>query len=115
MLVPGELVGVDVQAAGRRHRRRRRRSGVAASRRATPARRWRWSRRGFAEQAGLPTRGTVRVAGGRELRTVGQGTSPEYFLVTRPGGGEFGGAESRFAVLFVPLRVAQAPSAGRTP
>jgi putative ABC transport system permease protein len=111
VLVPGALVGVDVRAAGRpidgvaaERGRSLRRNDVGASVAVVES--------GFAEQAGLPTRGTVRVAGGRELRTVGQGTSPEYFLVTRPGGGEFGGAESRFAVLFVPLRTAQV-AAGR--
>ena len=67
---------------------------------------------GFAEQAGLPTRGTIARPEDAQLQYVGQGTSPEYFLVTRPGGGEFGGAESRFAVLFVPLRTAQV-AAGR--
>jgi putative ABC transport system permease protein len=111
VLVPGALVGVDVRAAGRPI------DGVAAERGRSLGRSDAGAgvavvESGFAEQAGLPTRGTVRVAGGRELRTVGQGTSPEYFLVTRPGGGEFGGAESRFAVLFVPLRTAQV-AAGR--
>ena len=111
VLVPGALVGVDVAAGdraidaisaerGRALRAADARSAVAVV------------ESGFAEQAALPTRGVVRIAGGRRLRTVGQGTSPEYFLVTRPGGGEFGGAETRYAVLFVPLRVAQA-AAGR--
>jgi putative ABC transport system permease protein len=112
VLVPGALVGVDVTARGRPI------DGIAAERgRSLRARDARSPvavvESGFAEQAGLPTHGTVRIAGGARLRTIGQGTSPEYFLVTRPGGGEFGGAESRYAVLFVPLRAAQAASGRR--
>ena len=109
VLVPGALVGVAVTARGRPI------DGIAAERgRGLRARDARSPvavvESGFAEQAGLPTKATIRIAGGGRLRTIGQGTSPEYFLVTRPGGGEFGGAESRFAVLFVPLGVAQAAS-----
>jgi putative ABC transport system permease protein len=109
VLVPGALVGIDVNAGGRPidgidvERGRSLGPGDAHSRVAVVESE-------FADQAGLPTRGSVRVAGGDQLRTIGQGTSPEYFLVTRPGGGEFGGAESRYAVLFVPLRVAQSAS-----
>ena len=49
----------------------------------------------------------MRLGDGRRLRYVGEGTSPEYFLVTRPGGGEFGGAEASFAVVFTSLETAQ--------
>ena len=110
--VPGELVGVNVQSGGRPidgiavERGRALRRGDAGSPVAVVE-------SGFAEQAGLPTRGSIRIAGGGALHTVGQGTSPEYFLVTRPGGGDFGGAESRYAVVFVPIRVAQAASGRR--
>ncbi|MGE5408517.1 MAG: FtsX-like permease family protein [Syntrophothermus sp.] len=68
--------------------------------------------RGFAEYHELPARGRLRLAGGRRLRYVGVGGSPEYFMVTRPGGGEFGGAEAQFAVLFTSLRTAQRLAAG---
>ncbi len=61
----------------------------------------------FAQFHDLPASGSLRVSGGRRLRYVGQGRSPEYFLVTRPGGGDFGGAESNFAVLFTSLQTAQ--------
>jgi putative ABC transport system permease protein len=111
VLVPGELVGVDVRAgtqaidAVTAERGRGLRAGDARAAVAVVE-------TGFAEQAGLPAGATLRIAGGATLRAVGQGTSPEYFLVTRPGGGEFGGAEARYAVLFVPLAVAQA-AAGR--
>ena len=109
LLVPGVLVGVDVTARGRPidgiavERGRSLRAGDAGSSVAVVE-------SGFAERATMPTGATIRIAGGSRLSTIGQGTSPEYFLVTRPGGGEFGGAESRFAVLFVPLRAAQAAS-----
>jgi len=55
----------------------------------------------------LPASGSLRLGDGRRLDYVGQGTSPEYFLVTRPGGGEFGGAEASFAVVFTSLETAQ--------
>ena len=60
----------------------------------------------------LRATGTVQVAGGRQLRYVGLGRSPEYFLVTRPAGGDFGGAETSFAVLFTSLGTAQQLSGG---
>jgi putative ABC transport system permease protein len=61
----------------------------------------------YARGQDLPATGSLRVAGGQELRYVGLGTSPEYFLVTRPGGGDFGGAEASFAVVFASLETAQ--------
>ena len=51
--------------------------------------------RGFAAYHDLPREGVLRLAGGQRLRYVGVGGSPEYFIVTRPGGGEFGGAEAQ--------------------
>jgi putative ABC transport system permease protein len=111
VLVPGALVGIDPTAPGPRingiavERGRGLRPGDAGSAVAVVE-------TGFAEHAELPADGSVTITGAGKLRTIGRGTSPEHFLVTRPGGGEFGGAESRFAVLFVPLRAAQA-AAGR--
>jgi putative ABC transport system permease protein len=109
VLVPGELVGIDLRHAGPTidavHSSRGRGLRAGDSRRAVAV-----VESGFAGQADLPVGGTIQIAGGRRLATVGHGTSPDYFLVTRPGGGEFGGAEARYAVLFVPLRVAQAAS-----
>ena len=61
----------------------------------------------FAASHDLPAQGSMRLGDGRRLRYVGEGTSPEYFLVTRPGGGEFGGAEASFAVVFTSLETAQ--------
>jgi putative ABC transport system permease protein len=67
----------------------------------------------FGDYHDLPPSGTVRLAGGRALRYVGHGRSPEYFLVTRPGGGDFGGAEASFAVVFTSLETAQRAATGR--
>ncbi len=66
----------------------------------------------FAEYHDLPETGTISLAGGDRLDYVGLGTSPEYFLVTRPGGGEFGGAEANFAVAFMSLETAQRTTVG---
>jgi putative ABC transport system permease protein len=63
--------------------------------------------RGFAAHYDLPASGVLRLSGGHVLRYVGIGASPEFFLVTRPGGGEFGGAEAQFAAVFTGLRTAQ--------
>ncbi|MFN8218454.1 MAG: FtsX-like permease family protein [Solirubrobacterales bacterium] len=68
--------------------------------------------RGFAAYHDLPPAGRLRLPGGQRLRYVGLGGSPEYFMVTRPGGGEFGGAEAQFAVLFTSLRTAQGIAGG---
>jgi putative ABC transport system permease protein len=66
----------------------------------------------FAEANGLPATGQIKVSGSKTLSYVGLGRSPEYFLVTRPGGGDFGGAESSFAVLFTSLKTAQEVAGG---
>ena len=87
--------------------------GVYAESRARPARRRRrppgrrcWSA-ASPPTTTSPSRGALRLPGGQRLRFVGVGGSPEYFLVTRPGGGDFGGAEAQFAVVFTSLRTAQ--------
>jgi putative ABC transport system permease protein len=104
-LVAGELVGVDVAAPGPRvdgvaaRDGRSLRSGDAGRPRAV-------LERGFAREHDLPATGELRL-GGTSLRYVGTGTSPEYFLVARPGGGEFGASEATFAVVFAPLDTAQ--------
>lgn len=63
--------------------------------------------RNFAEYHGLPASGRLRLSGGEHLRYVGIGGTPEYFLVTRAGGGDFGGAEAQLAAVFTSLRTAQ--------
>lgn len=67
----------------------------------------------FAKYHDLPVGGELRLPSGKRLRYVGLGGSPEFFLVTRPGGGDFGGAEAQFAVIFTSLRTAQGIAGGR--
>ena len=108
-LATGELVGIDIAAPGARV------DGVAANRgrslrRGDARRDVAVVEAGYADEHDLPDRGTLRVAGGRTLSYVGTGRSPEYFLVTREGGGDFGGAELSFAVVFAPLEAVQRAS-----
>ena len=67
--------------------------------------------RNFAKHYALPAAGNLRIAGETSVRYVGQALAPEYFIVTAPGA-DFG-AEANFAVLFAPLRTAQALSGER--
>ncbi len=68
--------------------------------------------RGFAAYHDLPPEGVLSLPGDQRLRYVGVGGSPEYFLVTRPGGGAFGGAEAQFAVIFTSLGTTQKIAGG---
>ena len=61
--------------------------------------------RNFADFYDLPPDGTIRVAGDREVRTVGIAMAPEYFFVMTEEGGFF--AEANFAALFTSLETAQ--------
>jgi putative ABC transport system permease protein len=104
ILVPGRLVGVDVADGGPHV------SGIAPQ-----------GGRGlgtqdvrspaavleahFADHYGLPPTGTVGLPGGVVLPYVGTGYTPEYFIVMTESGGVL--AEANFAVVFVPLPVAQ--------
>ncbi len=106
LLVPGQVVG-SISAGDRRAI-----DGVDidGGRALTPADAGRPTavlEASFAASHGLAAQGTLRLGAGRRLRYVGEGTSPEYFLVTRPGGGEFGGAEASFAVVFTSIETAQ--------
>ena len=105
VLVPGRLVGVDVADGGPHV------NSVTAQRgrglRATDA----GTRRAvidyhFAKRYGLPVPDRVKVSGGATLTTVGQGFSPEYFLITGAQGNLL--AESNFAVVFAPIEDVQA-------
>jgi putative ABC transport system permease protein len=60
----------------------------------------------FARHYDLPAAGRLTLAGAQRVRYSGQALAPEYFIVTAPGA-DFG-AESAFAVVFAPLRTAQA-------
>jgi putative ABC transport system permease protein len=104
ILVPGRLVGVDVDDGGPQV------NGVSAKRgrtlRASDAGR----RRAvidyhFANRYDLPVPDRVRVSGDTTLTAVGQGLSPEYFLVTGDQGNIL--AESNFAALFLPIQDVQ--------
>lgn len=105
VLAPGRLVGVDVSGRGPPvddlFAERGRGLGREDGRRPVAV-----IESGFAEENGLPARGRVRVASGEELRYVGQGRSPDYFLVVDETGGFIGG-EATFAVVFAPLRTVQ--------
>lgn len=104
ILVPGQLVGVDVGAGGPDVNGLHVEDGRTlheADLGAPVA----VLERHFAEFYDLPAEGVVRVAGNRELRYVGTGLSPEYFLVTTRTGNFL--AEANFAAVFVSLETAQ--------
>lgn len=61
--------------------------------------------RSYANFYKLPDTGELELAGGARVRFVGQGQSPQYFLITSDTG--FGG-ESTLGVLYMPLGAAQA-------
>lgn len=61
--------------------------------------------RNFGAYYGLPSSGTITLAGGNEIDYVGQAVAPEYFIVQPPDGGFFGQAE--YCVLFTSLETAQ--------
>lgn len=106
LLVPAEVVGAPLGPRGPRIDGVYAESGRAL-RGADEGRPVAVLERSFAAYNDLPATGTLRLSGGRRLRYVGLGASPEFFLVTRPGGGEFGGAEANFAAVFTGLRTAQ--------
>ncbi len=59
----------------------------------------------FADQHGLPTSGTVLVAGGSDVTYTGLGVAPEDFFYEGPEGTIFAAGE--LAILYVPLAAAQ--------
>ncbi|MBN1562848.1 MAG: FtsX-like permease family protein [Anaerolineae bacterium] len=60
----------------------------------------------FAEHYSLPPQGQLELSGGVPVDYVGQGMSPEYFMIATEEGGMW--AQANFAVLFMPLASAQA-------
>ena len=110
-LSAGELVGIDLAARGRASTASRPPAGAHRAA-ATPEAEVAVLEAAYAKEHGLPARGALTVAGGRRLTYVGTGRSPDYFLVTRQGGSDFGGAELSFAVVFAPLEATQR-AAGR--
>ncbi len=59
----------------------------------------------FADHRGLPTQGSVTVAGGRSVAYTGLGIAPEDFFYEGPEGTIF--AEGELAILYLPLAEAQ--------
>jgi len=64
--------------------------------------------RQFARKNHLPSAGTLRLSGGSVVRYVGQGQSPEYFLVSGRQGALPFLSQRSFGVLFTTLHNAQA-------
>ncbi|HEX6312351.1 MAG TPA: FtsX-like permease family protein [Acidimicrobiia bacterium] len=104
ILVPGRIVGVDVTDGGPHV------NGVSAAK----GRPLEASDAGtdvglldrhFADYYDLPDTGRIEVSGGTTLDYVGQGLSPEYFLITGERNSLL--AEANYAVVFVPLETAQ--------
>ena len=102
IIVPGRIVGASPRAGVDRLDVRRGRRATAAGA-AEPVV---TLEHNFARHYDLPSSGTLTLAGGRRARYAGQVLAPEYFIVTAPGA-DFG-AEASFAVVFAPLRTAQA-------
>lgn len=105
ILVPGRIVGVDLGLGGSRLNQvwvehGHGRSLAEGDRAAATA----VLERNFASHYDLPASGSVRV-GGRDVRYVGQGMSPEYFFIVTEEGGFF--AEANFGVVFTSLETAQ--------
>ncbi|MGE5228049.1 MAG: FtsX-like permease family protein [Planctomycetaceae bacterium] len=104
VLVPGRLVGVDQTASGPHVSAIAIQAGrgLGAADVARPAG---VLEAHFADHYALPSSGTIGLAGGTRLPYVGTGYAPEYFIVTTAAGGLL--AEANYAVVFVPLAVAQ--------
>ncbi|KAA0235136.1 MAG: hypothetical protein JJLCMIEE_01430 [Acidimicrobiales bacterium] len=104
ILVPGEIVGVDVTGGGpdidQVHVMRGRavdEGDITESRVVLDYH--------FAEHHGLPPTGELTLSGGRTVDYVGLGFTPDYFMVTTEQGSLL--AEAGFAVMFAPLQTAQ--------
>ena len=59
----------------------------------------------FARNKNLPPSSTIKIAGGHKVTSVGQILTPEYFLVTTAAGGLL--AESNFAAMVAPIDTLQ--------
>ena len=105
LLVPGELVGTDITPGGRV-------DAVSADtgRPLTAADDGTLAvvvDRGFAKANLLPPQGSLRLSGDVPVRYVGQGQSPEYFLVSGGQGTLPFLTQKSFGVLFSTLHTAQ--------
>ena len=101
IIVPGRIVGTPPHSGVDGIDVRRGRAAVGAARLPQVT-----LEHNFARHYDLPSSGQLTLAGGQRVAYTGQALGPEYFIVTAPGA-DFG-AESAFAVLFAPLRTAQA-------
>ncbi len=103
ILVPGQLIGVDVATtpliAGMSAREGRALDGADAGQDVAVL------DYHFGREKKLSPTGTIRISGGHELAYVGQILTPEYFLVTTAAGGLF--AESNFAAVVAPRDTVQ--------
>jgi putative ABC transport system permease protein len=105
ILVPGRIVGLDIDDGGPRMNQVWVAEGRGRSlEEQDAARPIVVLERNFASHYELPAAGSVRV-GGNEVDYVGQGLSPEYFFVVTEEGGFF--AEANFGVVFTSLETAQ--------
>lgn len=104
ILVPGRLVGVDLPEGGPSIDAISPERGRALQP-SDEGRRVAVLDYHFAEHHGLPATGTIRIAGDVTVDYVGQGLSPEYYLVTSEQGTML--AEATFAVLFMPRSTVQ--------
>jgi putative ABC transport system permease protein len=59
----------------------------------------------FADHYSLPPQGQIELSGGVPVEYVGQGLSPEYFMIATDDGGMW--AQANFAVIFMPLATTQ--------
>jgi len=65
----------------------------------------------FTERHDLPSTGTVRISGDRELQVVGSAVSPERFFLIDDRGGLFADT----AALYAPIETVQALSTSPAP
>jgi putative ABC transport system permease protein len=106
ILVPGRIVGMDLSDGGPHVNRVHVSPDEGRTLTASDAGEPRvLLERNFAEFYDLPADGSIRVAGDREVETVGTAMAPEYFFVMTEEGGFF--AEANFAALFTSLETAQ--------
>ncbi len=104
VLVPGELVGLDVGAGELSVDRVHVFDGRSLTQ-ADDGQPVGVLEHQFADHYHLPPTGAVRLSGGTVLSYVGVGTSPQHFIVTSRSMSVF--AQAGLAVLFVPLSTAQ--------
>ncbi|HEY4669440.1 MAG TPA: FtsX-like permease family protein, partial [Tepidiformaceae bacterium] len=104
ILVPGQLIGVNLSQGGPNINR----VHIVEGRQLTPEDAGApvvLLEANFASHYNLPADGEIRTGGGRPLRYVGHAIAPEYFIVTTERGGML--AEANFAAVIASLETAQ--------